>query len=215
MMYQYLNGENWRHIYIVGDLHGCRGLLDQQLIANHFDTEQDLLVSVGDMIDRGPDSLACLALLNEPWFRCVLGNHEAMALAAITTGERDLWEMNGGNWFYRLSGAALVTARHALNQCRDLPLILHLTLEDRIAVVAHADYPAEHYAWEQQVDADKVVWSRDRINQLQRGRGAVISGADDFYFGHTPLKNPLHAWNQHFIDTGAVFGNRLTLVQLQ
>ncbi|MFS2225552.1 metallophosphoesterase [Pantoea sp. B65] len=215
MIYQYLNGENWRHIYIVGDLHGCRSLLDQQLVASHFDTQQDLLISVGDLIDRGPDSLACLALLKEPWFRCVLGNHEAMALLAITAGERDLWEMNGGDWFYRLSGARLAAARHTLKLCRELPLILHLTLEERIVVVAHADYPAEHYAWGQEVNQQQVVWSRERISRLQRGAGAAISGADDFYFGHTPLQNPLHAFNQHFIDTGAVFGNRLTLVQLQ
>ena len=56
MLYQYLDGDNWRHIYIVGDLHGCRALLDEQLLAVNFDTRRDLLVSVGDLIDRGPDS---------------------------------------------------------------------------------------------------------------------------------------------------------------
>ena len=33
MLYQYLDGDNWRHIYIVGDLNGCRALLDEQLLA--------------------------------------------------------------------------------------------------------------------------------------------------------------------------------------
>ncbi len=215
MMYQYLDGENWRHIYLVGDLHGCRALLDQQLISRHFDTEQDLLISVGDLIDRGPDSLACLSLLKEPWFRCVLGNHEAMALAAITGGERDQWVMNGGDWFYRLRDADLRAAQEALQLCHELPLILQLMLDDRTVVVAHADYPADHYAWGQQVNTHRVVWGRERVSQLQQGQGATISGADAFYFGHTPLQTPLHAYNQHFIDTGAVFGNKLTVVQLQ
>lgn len=215
MMYQYLNGENWRHIYIVGDLHGCRTQLDQLLLAQHFDTEQDLLISVGDLIDRGPDSPGCLALLEEPWFRSVVGNHEVMALEAITHGERDLWEMNGGEWFYQLSGARLMAAKHAIQRCSELPLIMHLMLDERTVVIAHADYPASHYAWGQDVDAQQVVWGRERISELQHGQGEQISGADDFYFGHTPLQNPLHAYNQHFIDTGAVFGNRLTLVQLQ
>ncbi|WP_158784858.1 metallophosphoesterase [Pantoea sp. BAV 3049] len=215
MMYQYLNGENWRHIFIVGDLHGCRRMLDEQLLAHHFDVEQDLLVSVGDLIDRGPDSPGCLALLNEPWFRSVRGNHEEMALNALSGGNHQQWMRNGGDWFYQLDGVRMIEAKHALNRCREMPLILHLLLEDQIVVVAHADYPGDHYAWGAEVDCAEVVWSRSRIESLQKGRGAAITGADAFYFGHTPLSAPLNAYNQHFIDTGAVFGNRLTLVQVQ
>ncbi|QKJ87384.1 protein phosphatase 1 [Paramixta manurensis] len=215
MVYQYLNGENWRHIYIVGDLHGCRYLLDEQLVARHFDPQQDLIVAVGDLIDRGPESLACLALIDEPWFRCVRGNHEEMALNALNSGDRMLWELNGGEWFYRLRGVELVTAKHALLRCHQMPLILHIHLEDRTVVVAHADYPAAHYAWGQEIDVQQVVWSRERIDRLQSGEGESISGADAFYFGHTPLQKVLHAFNQHYIDTGAVFGNSLTLEQIQ
>ncbi len=50
--------------------------------------------------------------------------------------------MNGGDWFYKLTGARLIAARHALRRLESLPLILHLQLADRIVVVAHADYPA-------------------------------------------------------------------------
>ncbi|MGE9549956.1 metallophosphoesterase [Erwinia amylovora] len=215
MMYQYLNGENWRHIFIVGDLHGCRRMLDEQLQAHHFDVEQDLLVSVGDLIDRGPDSPRCLALLNEPWFRCVRGNHEEMAISALNEGNHQRWLRNGGDWFYQLDSVRMIEAKHAINRCREIPLILQLLLDDKTVVVAHADYPAAHYAWGAEVDSSAVVWSRSRIEALQKGRGAAITGADAFYFGHTPLSAPLSVWNQHYIDTGAVFGNRLTMVQVQ
>ncbi|OON40515.1 serine/threonine-protein phosphatase [Izhakiella australiensis] len=218
MFYQYLDGENWRHIYIVGDLHGCRRMLDEQLISQRFDPQQDLLISVGDLIDRGPDSRGCLALLDQPWFRCVRGNHEEMALAALKGADRaehQLWQLNGGDWFYQLRGSQCIEARHALMRCRELPLVLHLVSDGKIMVIAHADYPASHYAWGQEVNPRDLVWSRERINQLQRGIGEVISGADDFWFGHTPLERPVHAFNQHYIDTGAVFGNTLTLVQVQ
>nr|WP_024968298.1 metallophosphoesterase [Pantoea sp. IMH] len=215
MIYQYLNGENWRHIYIVGDLHGCRRMLDAQLMNHQFDPEQDLLVSVGDLIDRGPDSMGCLALLQEPWFRSVRGNHEEMALNALRQGQHHQWAMNGGDWFYHLEGTRMIEAKHAISRCGEMPLILHILLNERIVVVAHADYPAEKYAWGAEVDAAKVVWSRKRIERLQSGGGEVISGADAFYFGHTPLPAPLHAFNQHFIDTGAVFGNDLTLARIQ
>ncbi len=215
MVYQYLQGEHWRHIYIVGDLHGCRHLLDEQLQAHHFDGEKDLLVAVGDLIDRGPESLSCLALLQQDWFRSVRGNHEDMMLNALTRGEHDLWKLNGGEWFYRLKGAEMISAKHLLLRCREMPLIIHIALEKRIVVVAHADYPASHYAWGQVIDPQGVMWSRHRINRLQQGTGEIISGADDFYFGHTPLQQVIHAFNQYFIDTGAVFGHQLTLVQIQ
>lgn len=64
--------------FVVGDLHGCFQLLDALLIQVRFDPARDRLFSVGDLIDRGPDSLACLQLLQEPWFFAVAGNHEAM-----------------------------------------------------------------------------------------------------------------------------------------
>lgn len=44
-MYQRIDGENWRHIYIVGDLHGCLTKLVAQLIACNFDPWQDLVIS--------------------------------------------------------------------------------------------------------------------------------------------------------------------------
>lgn len=215
MYYQSLNGAAWRRIWVVGDLHGCRRELDALLQQHQFDPQQDLLISVGDIIDRGPDSLGCLALLEEPWFRCVRGNHEEMALSALQGQEMALWQMNGGDWFFRLRGAALIAARHALRRCCELPLILHLQLEERIIVIAHADYPAREYALNKPLDWLQVVWSRQRLEAMESGERAGIRGADAFYFGHTPLKQPLTIANLHYIDTGAVFGNHLTMVQIK
>lgn len=214
MYYQPLNGAAWRRIWVVGDLHGCRRELDALLQQHQFDRQQDLLISVGDIIDRGPDSLGCLALLEEPWFRCVRGNHEEMALSALQGQEMTLWQMNGGDWFFRLRGVALITARHALQRCRELPLILHLQLDERIIVIAHADYPAREYALNKPLDWQQVVWSRQRLEAVESGERAGIRGADAFYFGHTPLKQPLTIANLHYIDTGAVFGNHLTMLQI-
>lgn len=215
MLYHYLSGENWRHIFIVGDLHGCRDMLQQQLAAHHFDQQRDLVIGVGDLIDRGPDSAGCLALLHQPWFRCVRGNHEQMALDALSGAGSQIWRRNCGDWFYRMKGIPVLEVKRDLLRCHQLPLILQLQLAERVAVIAHADYPADEYAWGREVDTDALLWGRERVAAAQRGEGARIRGADDFYFGHTPLSAPLNAWNQHYIDTGAVFGNVLTLVQVQ
>ncbi|MBU2773296.1 hypothetical protein HMI48_05070 [Acidithiobacillus ferrooxidans] len=67
--------------FVVGDLHGCRAMLDTLLAHARFDLAKDRLFSVGDLVDRGPDSIGCLELLRESWFFPVLRNHDAMLLA--------------------------------------------------------------------------------------------------------------------------------------
>ncbi|MBU2766125.1 hypothetical protein HAP94_07940 [Acidithiobacillus ferrivorans] len=76
--------------FVIGDLHGCRAMLDTLLDHACFDPAMDRLFSVGDLVDRGPDSVGYLELLLESWFFSVLGNHDAMLLAywATLSGER-------------------------------------------------------------------------------------------------------------------------------
>ncbi len=68
-MYQRINGSDWRNIWLMGDLHGCFALLMNRLRQLRFDPWADLLISVGDLIDRGPQSADCLGLLRCRWFR--------------------------------------------------------------------------------------------------------------------------------------------------
>lgn len=86
--------------YVMGDLHGCYSLLQAALDTVNFDPARDRLFSVGDLVDRGPDSLKCLQLLKQPWFYAVLGNHERMLMdffvdydptASVPSHELDYW----------------------------------------------------------------------------------------------------------------------------
>ena len=54
-----------KQVYVVGDIHMKTEPLYKALEALSFDTSKDILVSVGDLIDRGPDAPECiLELLN-------------------------------------------------------------------------------------------------------------------------------------------------------
>ena len=75
-VYQRIAGHQWRHIWLSGDIHGCLEQLRRKLWHCRFDPWRDLLISVGDVIDRGPQSLRCLQLLEQHWVRAVRGNHE-------------------------------------------------------------------------------------------------------------------------------------------
>jgi serine/threonine protein phosphatase 1 len=76
--------------FVVGDLHGCKKELDRLMQLVEFDRKVDRLISVGDLVDRGPNSLDCLLLLRAPWFHAVMGNHEQLLLNFY-----DPWLLNG------------------------------------------------------------------------------------------------------------------------
>lgn len=210
-IYQRIEGKNRRHVWVVGDIHGCFSILMKKLRECRFDPRHDLLVSVGDIIDRGPDSLGCLALLRESWMTAVRGNHEQMALDARASSQSALWLMNGGDWFTRLTAEHAAQAEALFILCQRLPWILEVHCRHSTHVIAHADYPASTYQWQKKVDLHQVLWSRERLMNKRGG----ISGADHFWFGHTPLRRRMDFANVHYIDTGAVFGGQLTLVRIQ
>jgi bis(5'-nucleosyl)-tetraphosphatase (symmetrical) len=75
--------------YAVGDIQGCLQPLLRLLEQVAFDPRQDQLISVGDLINRGPQSLETLRFCMElgPAFKMVLGNHD-LHLLAVAQGVR-------------------------------------------------------------------------------------------------------------------------------
>jgi len=85
----------------IGDIHGCATALDR-LLAAIAPEQDDLIVTLGDYIDRGSDSRGVIDRLIELDRECKLvplvGNHEVMLLQALTV-ERTvlLWRQCGGD----------------------------------------------------------------------------------------------------------------------
>ncbi len=77
--------------WIVGDVQGCLGELLRALGRVRFDPATDCLWSVGDLVNRGPESLATLRLFRQlgDRARLVLGNHD-LHLLAVAEGIRPL-----------------------------------------------------------------------------------------------------------------------------
>ena len=214
-IYQRINGEEWRRVLVCGDLHGCYTNLMSSLDKAGFDPVQDLLVSVGDLIDRGQESFECLDLINQPWFRAVRENHEQMMLDAITgTGSFGHWMSNGGGWWHSLDYEQDMRLKSLLPKVAELPLIIEVEKGGKKFVICHADYPHDEYEYGKPVDSQQAIWSRERISLSIDGFSSSISGADLFIFGHTPALQPMRNKNQLYIDTGAVFNGNLTLYEL-
>ncbi|EXJ69770.1 uncharacterized protein A1O5_06841 [Cladophialophora psammophila CBS 110553] len=65
-----------KRLVFVGDIHGCRKELEALLKKVHFHPSTDHLISVGDIVSKGPDSLGVIDVLRRYNASCVRGNHD-------------------------------------------------------------------------------------------------------------------------------------------
>ena len=77
--------------WVVGDVQGCFGELMRVLTQARFDPDRDVLWSVGDLVNRGPESLATLRFFYQlgDHARVALGNHD-LHLLAVAEGIRPI-----------------------------------------------------------------------------------------------------------------------------
>ena len=86
---------------VISDVHGEYDKMIAALDAVQFDKDKDILVSNGDLIDRGPKVMECIRyVLNCPHHLIILGNHEYMFLEMLLDPTRgftlnDFWNGEG------------------------------------------------------------------------------------------------------------------------
>lgn len=142
-------------------------------------TKGDILISVGDLVDRGPDSIKTLELIQQPWFFAVAGNHEQMMLSGIAaiegTGESiDLWnwqKLNGGDW-YQGSKERKGVAEELLKKVAHLPFAIEVSTDEGNIGVIHASVPNDSWIDEALLNTPEgqkhVLWNRERAFMAKR-----------------------------------------------
>lgn len=203
-------------IFVIGDIHGCieklRALMDSLAV----NPENDTLVFIGDYIDRGKYSKDVvdyvLALQKE--YRhmvCLLGNHEKMFLRYLEGMEEEIYLGNGGintlaSYNISLSDGIEERKRKIPDRHREFFASLLAFYETDDYLFVHAGIRPGIPVNEQ--STDDLLWIRYEFIQAEDDFGKTV------VFGHTPMAGPFIAENKIGIDTGAVYGGKLTCVEL-
>lgn len=217
-------------LYVIGDIHGRLDLLNQLIDAIKRDVGEVasdcLTVTLGDYIDRGPDSRGVIErLLGNPFptpYIALKGNHEVLLesfLADPAVGEH--WRRFGG-----------LNTLHSYGGVPISGLMVGKAYEEAAACLRDA-IPAQHMSFLRSL---RISHSNDKYFMCHAGvrpgvplerqsdedllwiRGEFLNSTMDFgkivVHGHTPVKEPEVLPNRINIDTGAFATGHLSCVVL-
>ena len=205
-----------KKIFAIGDIHGCYDRLKTLMGKIPINYSRDTLVFIGDYIDRGPhpfEVVDCLIKLKNrfPDVIFLKGNHEDMLDKFLNGADRYTYLLNGGQ---QTLDSYLIKPVQA-DQSEFFPIppehmeffkSLRLFYETEEFIFVHAGL-RPRVPLESQ-NTEDLLWIRNKFVSSKYDFGKRV------IFGHTPLKKPLVEPNKIGIDTGAVYGNALTCVQL-
>ena len=208
-------------LYAVGDIHGCYNLLMSRLKEIGFDFENDLLVAVGDLVDRGTQNIECIELLSKPWFTSVRGNHEDLCIGGLhNESYKRCHVANGGEWFYMLDGQAMKKKKKTF---AELSVVLEINHNGKKFGFVHGHI--EQNNWDEFKEtftqeptafrdpSELAMWGRERLND-ENQQYTHVSGVDAVIMGHTVTQKPCKRDNCYWIDTGAVHWGTMTILDL-
>lgn len=187
---------------VLGDIHGCYDELLDLLRAADARPE-DRLISVGDLICKGPDSRGVLDwAMKTKNLECVLGNHELRLLEHWKRGERSHAKPYDAAVYEQLGAD--------LDRYMKFVASWHTTVSGPGFLVVHAGFdPREGMEWQ-------TRRTLTGIRKLADGTPWFDAYRDDtlIVFGHWAQRRPIVRRNAIGLDTGCVYGESLTALIL-
>ena len=191
----------YARVIAIGDIHGMYEKLTALMEKISFDPEEDLLVFLGDYIDRGPDSVSCLQYVYDLQHRnpdsviCLLGNHEVM-LSSYLIEKRGIyntligdysesWLENGGfQTLQQLKETDAKKREELLAWVTDLPVkyqyqeffFCHAGIDPDVPLSVQNEYDMlwrRRKWWEQYKGAETIVVGHTPIQKIKKGTRSV------------------------------------------
>lgn len=200
-------------LFVIGDIHGCLDMLKRLMEKIGWQPEKDRLIFLGDYIDRGQNPKGVVDYIlglrkSSSYVECLVGNHEAMFLDYLSGRDRELFLLNGGS---------KTIESYSFNRTQEGESLIpkdHMTFYQSLKpYIETQDYYIVHAGFRPGVEIEKqeledMVWIREKFIHSNFDFGKRV------IFGHTPFREPLVMENKIGLDTGAVFGNKLTCLDL-
>lgn len=193
--------------FVIGDVHGCFNTFSS-LVLQNWNPQNEILVQVGDLIDRGLYSPECVGLarmLSERYpgiAYFIKGNHELEASLYYESQANNHWIEQGGAETlaqYKMRNRSFAEDVVWFNQ-------MPLYFESNHYMISHAGVTDTDTPFDE-LNPRSVLWNRSPLKNI--GKVQVI--------GHTPLagkpyfRTEENVWN---IDTGAYRGNCLSALRI-
>lgn len=199
--------------FVIGDVHGCVDELDR-LLAQLGPTKDDSVVFVGDLVNKGPESIAVLKRCRKIGARAVMGNHDDLLLRCVAAKRRG----EGDDYPEYVRRTAKKIDDEDLAWLTALPLTLEL--REHRTIVVHAGLVAgvplarqerTHLLTMRSIQNDGIPSKR-----IDDGLpwASLWTGPEHVIFGHDAVRG-LQEWPfATGIDTACVYGGRLTAIEL-
>lgn len=209
-----------RHIF-VGDIHGCVDEFKELLIKLSYDPKEDRLILLGDLIDRGPDSVGMVKLAREMNLECLMGNHEHKFVKWYRSQGTRVDVYDSKKYYSQFSD-------EDIQYIHNMPT--YIELDDVVAVHAGlkpgiplSSQRKDDLMYLRYTDADKKFVSLKKINSIGKEAAGAIFWTDSWFgpksvvYGHN-----VHSYDEPLIeekipgiicyglDTGCCFGGCLT-----
>ena len=217
----------------IGDVHGCRAELESLLQQLGYRIERDAqgravgahhpdrrAIFVGDLVDRGPDTPGVLRLVMGMVAAgdalCVSGNHEAKLLRALRG--RDVRVSHGLAESLRQLGEESEEFRAEVERFVD-SLLSHYVLDGGGLVVSHAGLIEKYHGRSSGRVREFCLYGQTTGETDEYGLPVRYPWAQDYrgravvLYGHTPVPTTEWVNNTLCLDTGCVFGGRLTALR--
>ncbi|QOY54530.1 metallophosphoesterase [Candidatus Sulfurimonas marisnigri] len=209
--------ENIENTYIIGDVHGCFYTLQKLLVKLPVDAD---IIFVGDLCDRGLHTKEVIELVMKNNYHCILGNHDDYMITHIQecTDNRELcvrWNIEdymGGEQTLLSYKDSYETMLNHVKWLESMPRYIEI---DKYFITHGFSLPyyqrrnnsSAHTGLLKNRISDEDEWGHDWEKDWKSYDVVNI-------FGHTDYNEIEIGENYYGIDTGCVYGGKLTALQL-
>lgn len=223
MKFKELQIQPEQRLFFVTDIHGEIKALLGFLDSLGFIKGKDVCVCLGDLVDRGTDSLKTLLFFLSDTtgsFHCIRGNHDQF----LVDQDWDCQLNNGGKWILDLMYEERAYLGSAIAD--KFPFVMEVKKDDFVLGCVHAGVPVEFTDWDLFVEElisgnhrleQELIWMREIAEAPEKNTSWIptLTSVDFTLHGHTPMDKPRMINNRIHMDTGYKYGGSMTIAEFK